>query len=324
MIRPDYLVDGDVVAILSPASEVKGEYIAGARALLESEGLRVRVMPHAQGPACGSYAASDADRLADLEAALREPEVKAILCARGGYGCNHLLPRIDEHLVADNPKWLIGFSDITALHALWNRAGVLSLHAPMAKHLTEEGADDPCTRILFDILRGREGRYLLPESGVTAEVRPGMVSYSGAFHPGDIPGEGSGELRGGNVAVFNGLAATPYDIFRGEGEMVLFIEDISEAIYAVERMLRRIEMSGGFERVRGLVSGQFTEYRYPDRNFSDMEAMILSLLRERGLEGRFPVWTHFPAGHVKENVPLVIGAASTLRVNPSGNRLILS
>ena len=296
MIIPDNLTPGDSVAIVSPASIVNPDYIDGAAHFLESEGLRPVVMPHANGPASGSFAATDAERLADLLDAWREPTVRAILCSRGGYGCNHLLPLIPVDTVRDNPKWLIGFSDISALHALSLRAGVVSMHAPMAKHLTLLPSDHYCTRAIMRMLtEGLPVEYIVPG------------------HPLNRPGEAEGMLVGGNLAVINGLGATQFDpVARAtEQPVILFIEDISEAIYAVERMLIRLRLAGQLDRVAGLIVGAFTEYR-ADRNHPDMETMISRLLGDVP----FPVAYGFPAGHTDDNLPLALGAHVRLAISP--------
>lgn len=305
MIRPAKLQPGDGIAIISPASAVKEEYIDGAARLLSEAGFRPVVMPHAKGPAAGSYAAPEADRASDLLSALGNPEIKAILCARGGYGCVHLLPHVSPASVRANPKWLIGFSDVSALHALWMKSGVASIHGPMAKHLTEEGLSHHATAHLL---------RLLTES-------PEM-DYRSAASPLNRHGHATGVLAGGNLAVLNGLAATEFDILSSgqddEGR-IIFLEDISEPIYAVERMLTRLSLSGALKRARGLVFGQFTEYR-PDRNFKTMEEMADALLRRAGISD-IPVAFGFPTGHLADNLPLVEGAAVALTVGPGGGRL---
>lgn len=304
IVFPAPLAPGAGIALLSPASEVKREYIDGAVAMLRSAGFSPIVMPSALGPADGSYAASLEVRLEDMRRALSDPEVKCIMCGRGGYGCVHLLPYLSERMVKENPKWLVGFSDVSALHALWLKAGVASVHASMARHLALFPVDDPATSELLSILR-----------------REGLPDYSVAPYPDNIPGEASGVLKGGNLAVLNSLAATPFDILdiRAGEDVILFIEDVSEPIYAVERMLMRLWLSGALSRVRGLVVGRFTEYR-PDRNFDDMESMITALLKRCGLSS-IPVAFNFPVGHFDGNLPLVEGARTHLSVTESCVRL---
>ncbi len=300
MIYPEKLRKGDKVAIISPATTVKREYVEGAAALLTRHGLKPVVMPSALGPASGTFAASEEDRLADLKNALHNPEVKAILCARGGYGCVHLLPHFSDEEIRENAKWIIGFSDISAFHALWHRAGVASIHGPMAKHMTLLGDDDPCTKALLDIL----------------QVNPEM-DYHVAPHPFNRSGRATGRLLGGNLAVLNGLAATDLDMLTGldPDGVILFLEDIAEPIYKVERVLYRLWLSGVLKRIRALVIGQFTEYN-PTPNHSGMEEMIQALLVRLGIDN-IPVVFNFPTGHVDYNLPLIEGDNVMLEVSES-------
>lgn len=304
MKYPSKIQKGDRVAIISPASAVKEEYIDGASRFLTSAGFEPVVMPHAKGPCSGSYAATDDERLSDLESAYRDPTVRAILCARGGYGCNHLISRIEPSLIANNPKWLIGFSDVSALHALSLHAGVVSLHAPMAKHLTLLPADHYCTRTMMEIL----------ESGLPYE-------YHITGNRLNRPGSARGRLVGGNLAVINGLAATPFDPVATAEPIILFIEDIGEQIYEVERMLIRMRLAGQLDRLAGLIIGNFTDYR-EDRNHKDMYSMIDSLLSAgRGVE--FPVAYGFPTGHTDDNLPLPLGCETTIEVSRDCVRLLM-
>lgn len=297
---PKGVEKGERIAIVSPATVVKEEFVAGAADFLRSRGYVPMVMPSALGPASGSFAASHESRLKDLKDAVDNPEVSAILCARGGYGCVHLVANHDlAESVAIHPKWLVGFSDISALHALWHACGVASIHGPMAKHITIESPDDPCTNSLMDILSGEA-----------------KMDYTFPSSPYNRCGTAVGELRGGNLAVLNGLSNTPFDMLSvGDDEdVILFIEDISEAIYAVERMLMRLHLSGTLSKIRGLIIGQFTEYR-PDKNYDSMEAMIDALLTRCGITG-IPVAFNFPVGHVSKNYPLIEGARVRLTVEP--------
>lgn len=306
-VTPPPLRSGDTIAIVSPATVVRPEYVDGAVAALQGCGFNVRVMPHALGPSDGSYAASAAARLADFTAAYSDPQVRAILCARGGYGCIHLIDRIDPAMLAADPKWVVGFSDVSALHAMMHRAGVRSIHSSMAKHLALFPADDECNMQLVKILKGaREA-----------------VHTSGAS-PLNICGEAAGTLRGGNLAVLDGLVGTPFDMLApAEGEdVILFIEDVGEAIYRSERMLRRLALSGALRRYKGIVAGQFTD-SHPDSNYATTAEMLHDRLREWGAGG-IPVAFGFPCGHTDRNLPLVEGARATLTVASGGASLRLA
>lgn len=301
-VFPERLRRGDCVAIIAPASIVKDEFIDSAAEYIRRKGYRPVVMPHAKGPHEGNYAAPLRDRLEDFLTAWSMPEVKAVLCARGGYGAVHLLPGIPEGLIAGNPKWLIGFSDISALHSLTLHNGLVSIHGPMAKDWKEN--EDSGSEMVFGIMA--EGRTPDCSFGCDSEVT-GVENISG---------RGAGMLVGGNVAVLNGLAATPFDMCaRGlENDCILFLEDINEPIYKLERVLYRLYLQGVISRLKGIVVGRFTDYA-PDRNFRSMEEMIRAFMLRFGL-GEIPVAFGFPAGHVPDNRPLLIGARAELRVSP--------
>lgn len=284
------LSPGDLVAIVAPASAINPSLIHGAADALHRAGLRVMIAPHAAG-VCGSYSGTATERLNDLHCALTNPEVKAILCARGGYGCVHLLGQIEPR-----PVWLIGFSDVSALHALWQHHGLCSIHGSMAKELALSRCpgNEANTRLL-NILFG-------------ADIEP--IRWEP--HSLNRLGTAQGTLRGGNLAVVNGLAGTPYDPTAYSGS-ILLIEDIGEPIYKVERMMHQMRLSGALKRLNGLIVGQFTDYR-PDRNGESMEQMIARLTE--GYD--WPRTFNAPFGHVDHNLPLLLGASAQLQVLPSG------
>lgn len=302
MIYPETLKEGDKVAIISPASVVNPVFIDSAAAYIGQNGFEPVVMPHAKGPACGSYAASVQDRLSDLLSAWQMPDVKAVLCSRGGYGAVHLLSHIPESLFSENPKWLVGFSDISALHAFSLRCGVVSIHGPMARDFNDrhEGG-----RAVMDILK----------NGTLSGYSFGHEESESM--PSNRPGTASGKLTGGNLAVLDGLAGTPFDILNDtkEEDCVLFIEDIAEPIYKVERILYRLYLQGVFSRVKGLAVGQFTETS-SDRNHLSMERMIEHFLENNGISG-FPVAYGMPVGHFPHNMPVIEGADVILTVDNS-------
>lgn len=304
MIFPSPIKKGDTIAIISPATTVKPEYIDGLCRELAAIGYNPVAMPHAKGPAQGSYASSLASRTEDFLTAWMNPEIKAIICARGGYGAMQIIPSVPISDLRMNAKWLVGFSDISALHAMLHSAGVASIHGSMAKHFSEFGATDESAASIISIMEGEKTKRY---------SRSGLLEY-------DNPGEARGELRGGNLAVLNGLASTPFDMLSvGKDEkVILFIEDIAEPIYKVDRVLWRLYMSGTLNRLAGLVIGQFTEYK-PDMNFSCMEEMISSRLKHWGID--IPVLADFPCGHTDRNLPLVQGARAEIKVTPKESYL---
>ncbi|MDE7334876.1 MAG: LD-carboxypeptidase [Muribaculaceae bacterium] len=287
LLTPPLLREGDTVALLSPASAIDAELIDGAARALEAEGFCPLIMPSAKGR-CGSFSADASGRLADIQAAIDNIDVKAIICGRGGYGAVHLLDRLNLH----RPVWLAGFSDISALHALWHKNGIRSIHSSMAKELTlRECPGDEANRRLFQILH--TGR---------------MPSIEWDAHPLNRPGSARGVLRGGNLAVLDGLVGTPFDILTLP-DTILVIEDIAEPIYKVERMLWRLKLAGVFDRLKGLVVGQFTEYR-PSADWSDMYSMIAALTAGYS----FPVAFNAPIGHVSGNLPFIEGVPAALTI----------
>lgn len=299
MTIPPYLRKGDKIAIISPATEIKPEYIDGAEAYLSARGYRPVVMPHARGPRHGTFAASDDDRTADFLSALTDPEIKLIFCSRGGYGCVHLMDHVTTDMIRRNPKWLLGFSDISVLHALWQKAGVASLHASMAKQL----ALFPDSDITEQTMRILEGTLATPENPYRIGCGKAEMVIGGKDGGEDAI---RGVLTGGNLAVLNGLASTPLDILspdhlRGK---ILVLEDVGEKIYQIERMLTRLHLSGALDAPEALVFGQFTDYQ-PDRNFPSMNDMIAYRLDRWGVAT--PSLLDFPAGHTDSNAPIPLG-----------------
>lgn len=320
-------------AIISPATEVMPLYIDGAVAELCRCGHEAVVLPHAKGPRHGTFAASDADRLSDLEQALTDPSVDVILCARGGYGCVHLLSERLERLVSRNRKWLVGFSDISALHALWLNAGAPSLHASMAKQLAlrspESQADEVRAFLEPELGPDADREGLLRSAEATLRILEGAKEISYTFTPAGILNApaphtvAEGIIMGGNLAVLNGLAATRWDILSAERlrGRVLFLEDVGEKIYQVERMLTRLHLAGVFDAVSAVVFGTFTDYR-ADRNYPSMEAMIADRFKRWGV--RCPVVTGAPIGHQSHNLPIPEGWHARLDISAPSATLTLT
>lgn len=288
-----------MIAIVAPATEVKAEYVHGAAAMLRECGYKPVIAPHCLDAVSGTYAAPAEDRLDDFLSAWHDPRIKAILCARGGYGCVQIIADIPGSLLTSTPKWVIGFSDVSALHALLVSHGVASLHAGMAKHLHESQREDLSVRTFLDLLAGKRS-----------------VTYTLREQDDDIiilnEGVAEGQLRGGNFAVLNGLAATPYDLLSvsPNEDVILFLEDIGEGIYEVDRMLWRLHLSGSLHNVNGLIFCSFNSYR-PDKNHPDMEHMIAARMQQWGIE--VPVVLNFPVGHVDgRNLPMVEGSRACL------------
>lgn len=289
LIFPPYLQEGDTVMVISPSSKIDENLLKGAQRRLESWHLKVLISKHAND-SFGKYAGTVKDRLDDLQRAMDNPEVKAILCSRGGYGAVHLIKYIDFTAFRKNPKWLIGFSDITALHNVFQYNGFASLHALMARHLTVEPEGDACAAYLKNILFGQ------------------LPAYSFERNKLNHTGVARGILRGGNMAVSHGLRGTPYDI--PAENTILFIEDVSERPHAIERMLYNLKLGGVLDKLSGLIIGQFTDFEED----CSLGKVLYEALADLVKEYKYPICFNFPVGHVTRNFPLINGAEVELTV----------
>lgn len=278
--------------IISPSGVIAPELISASASLLRSKGYAVTVGSHAAG-SFGRFSGTEEERLADLNEALADPDIDYILCARGGYGLAQIIDRVV--LPSAHCPCVIGFSDITALHCLLGRHGISSVHAVMCKHIA---AGEPSAALLLDALE------------------EGCVSYSLPSHRLNICGEVTGTLRGGNLSVLYGLQATPFAVNVRQGD-ILFIEDVGEHPYAVDRMMQNLRLSGLLGRIGGLVVGCFSDYEEDPRMPYSVYEGIRLMMEPYGV----PVIFGFPAGHVPDNRPLFLNAPCTVAVTPSGASL---
>lgn len=301
---PPFLKPGDLVAILSPSGTVDSQFIDSAALQLSSWGLTVRVMPHAKS-SFGSFAGTPEDRLSDLQAAISDPQVKAILCSRGGYGAIQIVDQLDISSFEVSPKWIIGFSDITVLHSLCTAVGVASVHGVMAKHIATLPSSVPAVKCLRDLLFGKLPSYSFSSDDCRVPTLQGdLVNLN-------RPGSVKGRLVGGNLSLVYALRATPFDIDAYSRENILFIEDVSERPYQVDRMINNLRLSGVLENIKGLIVGQFSDYEEDGR----MMRTVHQIIRDAVEEYDYPVLFNFPAGHVEDNRPLLMGANVELSVS---------
>ena len=289
-MKPPYrrLRHGDRVGVIAPAGPSTPERVSLVPPLFERFGLRVRLYPgcHARHPQHDFLAGDDATRLADLHAAFADADVAAVFCLRGGWGSARLLDCSDTALLRTNPKPLIGFSDITALHALLVREGGIGFHAPMpGSNLVQEGNEDDA-RALFDLLMNP-----LPAGHCFAPTL--------ATDAWRVPGRASGRLVGGNLSLVAALLGTPWAW--PMQDTILFLEDVSEALYRVDRLLTQLRLAGVLDGARGFLLGSFTED-------ADPSAVLHEHLAGLGK----PVLTGWPAGHSIPNRALPLGARVTL------------
>lgn len=305
------------IRILSPASAIDSQWIRRATARLEQWGFGVSVAEHAYGN-IGRFSATDEQRVADLNAALADPTVDIILCSRGGYGLQRI---IDKVVLPERPKhqWplVVGYSDITALHNLFSLHGVPSLHANMCKDLSLLPDDDVALMAEREFLTASEVPSPL---SLTSHLLP--LTYHPSPHHANIPytihhtpssslnrkGEVKGKLIGGNLSVLYGLQGTPYSlnsvIEQCAEPPILFIEDISENHYHIDRMLHNLRMSGVLDKIGGLVVGEFTDC--PDD--ASMGCTLRESIRQVVEPYVFPVLFDYPSGHIDSNYPLLLGA----------------
>ena len=300
-IRPGFLKEGDTVAVVAMASSLsdKSRQTLYWKELLESWGLRVKLGKHLYDSEPGEFAGRDEDRAADITEMLLDPEVKALISFRGGYGSMRTVRALDTRLFAEHPKWLVGFSDITVFHALLRSLGMESIHGAMPSTIGP-GAGD--------------GSHVSEESlrkALFGQVR----SYRTAPHPFSKCGQARGRLVGGNLSLIHSCLRTPWEI-RPRENHILLIEDVDERMYNIDRMLLTLQQGGFFERASGIIVGQFTDTSGED----EWKRTVLDLVNEY-MPADKPVLFGFDAGHEHPNYSLYLGREVTLDVTPDGGLL---
>ena len=294
MILPPYLKPGDTIALTCPAGYMPREKAAACIEALHSWGYSVHVGNTVGGSSINYFSGTDEQRLAELQQMLDDPSVKAIVCGRGGYGLTRIIDRIDFTRFVKTPKWIIGFSDITVLQThVWSNYKIATLHAPMANAFNHGGAENDYVQSLRQTLTGRPARYTCPA------------------HPFNRPGKTSGRLIGGNLSLLAHLTGTPSDI-KTKGK-ILFLEDVGEYLYNIDRMLYQLKRSGKLDQLAGLIIGGFTELKDTTRPFG---ASVEEIIRDSVKEYDYPVCFGFPVSHGKENYTLKIGVRHRLGISP--------
>jgi muramoyltetrapeptide carboxypeptidase len=293
MFRPDFLQPGDKVALISPAGYIDRLHLEYAMQLLSSWGLQPIAGQHAL-KRCGSFAGNDAERLEDLQWAMNSDEIKAIFCTRGGYGCMRIVEKLDYSRFQGEPKWLIGFSDITVFHSKLTALGIESLHAPMPKSFqnTTEDAMEQFRNFLF----GHISAYTFPA------------------HPLNRAGIVRGELTGGNLCLLHCIRSTSVE-YRSH-RSVLFIEDIGENLYAIDRMMQSLKLSGRLADLQGLIVGGFSGMKG-----EEFGGTAYDIIREAVDDYAYPICFGFPVGHIENNYPLILGSKVELTVEPDNAKL---
>lgn len=295
MITP-VLNKGDKITIVSPAGRINSDYVKSAKNLLTILGYKVSISPFCLAEHY-NFSSNDENRLSDLQNAINDVECKAILCSRGGYGLIKILDKLNLTQMIENPKWLIGYSDITNLHLVLNKKGIKSIHGPMAKSFHDESNSTTIIGLL-DTLNG-----IFP-------------SYKFNSNKLNKLGSTEAQLIGGNLSIIYSLQGTPYEI--DTKDKILFIEDLNEYLYHLDRIMINLKLSGKLSHLKGLIVGGFTDMKDNDSPFGKSAYEIIS---EHVSEFNYPVCFDFPAGHIKNNQSLVLGQNYRFSVNKNGCEL---
>lgn len=295
---PPYLCKGDTIGLICPAGFMPAERTEICQEILNRWGYKVR-LGKTIGHQFHYFSGTDEERLLDLQNMLDDPEVKAILCARGGYGTSRIIDNVNWKGFKKYPKWIIGYSDVTVLHChLLRQLKTASLHAPMAGAFADAGGEDLFNSTLKGALAGKK------------------LSYKTQPHTKNKEGKCTGILIGGNLSLIAHLiGSASFPNMKGG---ILFIEDIGEYLYSIDRMLLQLERAGIFEKIAGLVIGGFTDLKDTVIPFGKN---ITEIIFERIGKYNIPTVWDFPVSHSEKNVALRVGMQHTLLVNKNGGTL---
>lgn len=291
---PPYLKAGSTIGICAPARKVSPEELAPGISLMESWGFHVKTARNLFA-ADHQFSGSDEQRAADLQELMDDPTVDAIISARGGYGCVRIIDRLNFNRFAQQPKWIIGFSDLTVFHNhLHQQFQIPSIHAAMVFSMGGDRCTPDALENLRMLLTGEELRYSIENSAWNRK------------------GSAEGILVGGNLSLLYALSGSASDIdTRGK---ILFIEDLDEYLYHIDRMLMQLKRSGKLEGLNGLIVGGMSDMRDNAIPFGKTAEEIIS---EAVREYSFPVCMNFPAGHIQNNQPLLMCGKVSLEVGDS-------
>lgn len=295
MIRPPYLKKGDKITLVCTARKFTEAEAQPAIQLMKSWGLQI-VLGKTIGMNDFQLGGSDKDRIDDFNTQLADPEIKAIWCARGGYGTVRIIDQIDFSLLAKNPKWIIGFSDVTVLHSHIHKLGIETIHGIMAFSVLK--ATEEAKQTLYDALFGNR------------------LEYKMKSHIFNKYGSGRGELVGGNLSILYSLLGSPSAIDT-QGK-ILFIEDLDEYLYHLDRMMYNLKRNGVLENLNGMVIGGMTDMHDNEIPFGqEAYQIILSAVSDRN----YPVVFDFPSGHGVQNNALIFGRTVILEIDEQESRL---
>ena len=301
LIQPPYLQIGDSVAIVAPSGVLKHKEkeIKLAKDLLESWGLKVKIGNHVFSKS-NHFAGTDHERAQDLQNVMDNPNIKAIWSARGGYGTVRILDMLDFSGFRSNPKWLIGYSDITALHNQIHNEGIESMHAMMCTSMSDDMTEYAATVETFkQALFGKNLAYTV-EGNTSNKI-----------------GKANGQLVGGNLTLLHTMLGSNSSI--DTSGKIVFFEEIGEYKYHIDRMLQSLKRAGYFDNCKGLIVGDMSNMRKNTTSWgSSVEQLILDALKEYD----FPILFDFPAGHEDDNRALILGRNIQLEVSPTKSTVI--
>lgn len=297
-IIPPYLKKGDTIGITSPAGYITLDEIKPAIQVLETWGYRVKI-----GDTIGkrnfTFGGTDEERKNDLQQMLDDKNIKAVLCARGGYGAVRIVDQLNWATFKQFPKWVIGFSDITVLHCHINRnMGIASIHSKMCNSFPSVWANADV------IQRDTINSIQQALSGIN-------MSYTATPHAANRAGTASGILVGGNLKTIESLAASPSDI--RTANKILFVEDTGEYMYSMDRMFWNLQRSGKLENLKGLIVGGFKEKK--EEGDDEFGKTLQDVVLEKVKKYNYPVCFDFPVGHQRNNYALKCGVMHRLTVN---------
>lgn len=293
---PPYLKKGDAIGLVCPAGYMSSQKVAECiRVLQEEWGYHVKVGTTVGSDSTTYFSGTDEERLTDFQQMLDDDEINAVLCARGGYGTTRIIDKIDFKKFKKHPKWIIGYSDITLLHChLYSNYYISSLHAPMASAFNDAGYVNRFVQSLRDAMEGKKAKYVTET------------------HEFNKKGEAIGEVVGGNLSMLVHAIGTDSDI-KTKGR-ILFIEDIGEYSYNIDRMFYQLKRSGKLKNLAGLIIGGFTQMKDTERPFGQT---VYEIIKDIVNEYEYPVCFNFPVSHDKENYALKIGVGYKLKVTKS-------
>ena len=297
--QPPYLKKGDTIGIVCPAGYMPAAKAQTCIATLQQWGFKVKV-GKTLGNRFNYFSGTDEERLDDLQQMLDDKNVQAILCGRGGYGLSRIIDKINFAAFKKNPKWIIGYSDITVLHAhLYTKLKTASLHSPMAAAFNDGGAKTEFVQSLKKAVTGKK------------------TSYTCAPHHLNRKGIAEGELIGGNLALVCHLIGSA-DEFDTRNK-ILFLEDVGEYIYNIDRMFMQLKRTGKLDKLAGLIIGGFTDLKDTTIPFGQN---VYDLIFDKVAEYNYPVCFDFPVSHSEKNYALKVGVMHALNAGKANTKLV--